>query len=52
MIKHAELLFYEERAECDMCDKKQELAILNSLGNDVIAVCKNCLEKIIEGFDK
>jgi hypothetical protein len=44
---NAELLFYDE-CECDMCDSKNNVtAHINTLGNDVLCICVNCLNKIV-----
>jgi len=53
--RHAEILYYDigGHQECDMCDNvPKELVILDTLGRDCLVICKKCLEKIIEGFDK
>lgn len=53
--RHAKVLSYDigGRQECDMCeDIPKELVILDTLGRDCLVICKRCLEKIIEGFDK
>jgi hypothetical protein len=50
--KHAEVLSYEEDAECDMCDsKKYETAIISCLGDDCIVICKKCLENILSKME-
>ena len=49
----AEVLFYvEEKRDCDMCDKENHCVVINTLGNDCLNICKECLEKIVKGFDK
>jgi len=49
----AEVLFYEEeKHECDMCDNVSDCVVIGTLGDDCLNICKECLEKIIEGFDK
>jgi hypothetical protein len=45
-MRHAELLFYDKQ-ECDMCDKHSNVVIINTLGNDGLCVCLNCLKEII-----
>ena len=52
MSKHAEVVFYEDGRECDMCDVAGNNVIISTLGNDYLCICKNCLEKIIKGFEE
>lgn len=35
-----------ENKLCDCCDEKTKCASINSIGNDVIIICKSCLDKI------
>lgn len=46
-MKHAEVLFYQD-CECDMCDKHSLCVVLNTLGNDGLCICMDCLENIIK----
>jgi hypothetical protein len=46
------LLFYHELSSCDFCDSVGPTASINCLCNDVVVICKKCLEKIIQDFSK
>lgn len=37
--------------ECDFCDEKKVCASINTIANNVICVCKDCLQKFVEAFD-
>ena len=50
-MEHAELHFYDDNKECDMCNNRTEVAVIESLGGDFLLICKECLEKIIKGFE-
>ena len=50
--KHAEVLFYEDGFKCDMCDAVASCAIISTLGDDHLRICKKCLKEIIKGIDK
>lgn len=43
----------ENRHQCDCCDEFKPLASINTLsGTDVICICKDCLQLIINEFNK
>lgn len=47
----ASLLFIsEEPRSCDFCDEHKECATLNTLGNDTLNICKDCIQEIINNF--
>jgi hypothetical protein len=35
---------------CDFCDGKKECATIGTFNNDVIIVCKDCLQEFINEF--
>ena len=46
--RHAEVLYYEDKMECDMCDSRDNTSVvIGSLDTDCICVCLDCLQKII-----
>lgn len=52
LIKKVSLLFINgDKAICDCCDEKKVTAHINTLGNDVMCICKDCLGLIVDEFD-
>ena len=41
----------DEPLECDFCDNKRPLAHIDTLGRDVMCICKLCLQEIIDCFN-
>jgi len=42
----------KDHKECDFCDEKKVCASINTIANDVIIVCEDCLQKFINAFKK
>jgi len=40
----------DEPLECDICDEKKQLAHINTLGNNVLCICKDCLQEFVNAF--
>lgn len=47
---NARILNYEDDIECDICDQTSPCVLINTLGNDVIMICENCISMIIKQF--
>jgi hypothetical protein len=41
----------DESSICDCCNKVKPLASINTLSNDTICICKDCLIKIVKEFE-
>ncbi len=48
--KSLHLLYINEISDCDSCDVRSEIAVIQTLSGEVIGICKSCLEKIISEF--
>jgi hypothetical protein len=47
-MRHANVLFYDDDVECDMCDGRNKvMAHIECLGGDVMVICTECLNKIV-----
>lgn len=50
-IKKVSLLFVdEEKRLCDGCNEKKECASINDITDNVMVICKDCLQEIINAF--
>jgi hypothetical protein len=50
-IKKVSLMFIDEDNRlCDGCDEKKKCASLNTISDDVVIICKDCLTEIINEF--
>ncbi len=50
-IKKAYLNYVDEDlSECDCCDEQKQCCSITSLGNDVLHICRDCLQLIINEF--
>ena len=54
-IKRIHLLMIDHESEpliCDCCDKKKQLAHFEDILGNVWCMCKDCLQEIIDQFDR
>lgn len=49
-INKAALLYIDDPMECDCCDEIKPLAKINTLGSDVMGICENCLNLVMNEF--
>ncbi len=50
-IKKVTLLYIDEDKKlCDGCDELKICASINDISNNVMVICKDCLQEIIEKF--
>ena len=45
------LFMLDDNIECDWCDEIKTCASINWFGNNVICVCKQCLETFAKAFE-
>ena len=50
-IRKLSLLYINPEPQlCDCCDEEKVCSSVNTLGNDVFIICKDCLQLIIDEF--
>jgi hypothetical protein len=52
-IKKVSLLYVDDiKKLCDGCDEKKICASINDISGNVMVICKDCLQEIIEYFEE
>ena len=50
-IKKVHLLYIDETEKlCDGCDKKRRCASIRTIAGDVVIICKECSQEIVDSF--
>ena len=50
VFKRGLFMISEDLKECDFCDERKICASINTIANNVIIVCEDCLQEFVNAF--